>query len=299
MIKPTISPSPSPTPAPTPFSVVWMSDTQGYAGSLHEVLESMFDWTASVSESENLVALLHTGDIVQDMTKAAQWENVRACDARLPDTLLRVTAAGNHDIGPKGDEPENFLRYRIDTQLDPAAEYAGGLCRYTTLEAGGVKLLILSIAYLHEAESAAWAREVLAAHPEHFAILLAHSYLAQSPHSQYDGYTSSGVILRDQIVLEAPNLRMVLCGHVHGSASLPLDAGEGAEARRVHQFLLNYQASDRLRAGFLRLIRFDPMADSIEIVTYSPYRDAFADYRDPLGASLLIEQAGLAAFAAP
>lgn len=305
---PTLAPTPTPTlaptpsPAPTPFSMVWMSDTQGCTGMYAAAFTSMMDWTASVYGSEHVVALLHTGDIVEDMNSVRQWENIRGFASVLPKELLCVTACGNHDAGARSENPENYLRYRFDTQVDAAQTYLDGLCRYATLEAGGMKILILSIAYLREAASVEWARGVLASHPDHYGILLAHSYLTRLPGELKGGYTSGGAILRDQLVKPSPNLRMVLSGHVHGSAARSLlcdDDGDGRADREVQQFLLNFQASDQLAAGFLRLLRFDPMMDRIEIMTYSPLNDQHGSRSDPLGASYIIENAGLSAYMAP
>ena len=295
---PQLSPvlTPKPTPEPEPFSMLWMSDTQGYAGSNNAVLFSMFNWAASVCDAENVVALMITGDMVQDMTKTAQWENIRSADNVLPADLLRVTVGGNHDIGAGGRNPENYLQHRIDTELDPAKGFLEGLSHYVTLEAGRVRILILSIAYLREAESVEWAREVLAAHPDHFGVLLAHSYLTQTESKTYKGYTSGGVILRDELVKKSPNLRLVLCGHSRGSAYRPLlcdDDEDGKPDREVNQFLLNFQDSGPNLRGYLRLLRFFPQTDSLVISTYSPYIDRHGHPGDPLGTVFTVNVIGL------
>lgn len=293
------TPSPSPTPAPTPFSIAWMSDTQGYAGSWSRVLYSMYGWVAEVRESENVVALLHTGDMVQDLNQEAQWINMQSADALLPKDLLRVTAAGNHDIGPDASRPENYLSYRTDTQIAEGSTFLDGKCRYVTMEAGGVRIIVISIAYLCEAASAEWAVEVLRAHADHYAILIAHSYLTNGENGIYQGYTSGGVIIRDQIVKPSPNVRLVLCGHAHGAGVRALsvdDDGDGVDDREVCQFLSNFQDADLSLAGFLRLMRFDPVADQIEITTYSPFIDRYGSPYDSLGAVYTVENAGLAAY---
>lgn len=296
---PTASPSPSPSPAPTPFSFAWMSDTQGYAGSWSRVLDSMYGWVAEVRESENIIALLHTGDFVQDLTKTEQWLNVQRADAQLPADLLRVSVGGNHDIGSDGSDPKNYLSYRTDTQVTEEASFLDGKCRYVTLEAGGVRIIVISIAYLCEAASAEWAAAVLKEHADHYGILMVHSYLTAGENGTYLGYTSGGVILRDQVVKPSPNLRLVLCGHTHGSAMRPLpldDDGNGTYDREVRQFLSNFQDADLSEAGFLRLLRFDTANDRIEVTTYSPFIGRYGAAYDPLGAVYTVEDAGLAAY---
>jgi predicted phosphodiesterase len=276
-----------------------MSDTQGYAGSWSRVLDSMYAWVAAVRESENVVALLHTGDFVQDLTQTEQWLNVQRADEQLPKDLLRVSVGGNHDIGSDASEPENYLAYRTDTQITEAASFLDGQCRYVTLEAGGVRIIVISIAYLCEAASAEWAVDVLREHADHYAILMAHSYLTFGENGLYHGYTSGGTILRDQIVKPSPNVRLVLCGHTHGSAMRPLqldDDGDGAYDREVRQFLSNFQDADLGQAGFLRLMRFDTAEDRIEMTTYSPFIDRYGAPNDPLGAVYTVEDAGLAAY---
>ncbi len=298
---PTLTPSPAPTPVPEPFYIIWMSDTQSYTGMQLKALESMMSWVAETCRTEPVAAFVHTGDIVNNPGNLAQWENYRQAASVLPRELLRLSAAGNHDIGVDGLSPENYLQYRCDTPPDPAASFLDGLCRYATLESGGMRLLILSIAYMHETESLEWARGVLAAHPDHYGILIVHSYLTLKDSEMNQGYTGGGAILRDGLVKAAPNLRMVLCGHTRGSASRPLfvdDDGDGQPEREVHQFMLDYQGDDPQTIGYLRTIRFDLMADSIELRTYSPCMDAEGCRGDPLGAVHVIEAAGLSAYSA-
>jgi hypothetical protein len=55
--------------------------------------------------------------------------------------------------------------------------------------------------------------------------------------------------------------------------------------------------------GYLRLLRFDPNADTIEVVTYSPVLDRYgyevAVGGDRFGGSKILDDAGLRDFLAP
>ena len=48
--------------------------------------------------------------------------------------------------------------------------------------------------------------------------------------------------------------------------------------------------------GYLRILRFDPKQDTIEVITYSPYLDKFGceqNFGDGFGESKLLEHTGL------
>ena len=271
---PTVTPAPTATPAPTPFSMVWMVDTQMYSSTYPDILNSIFQWTADVRDEKNVEALVHSGDVVRSVYYPEQLERIGAASALLPDDLRCIIAAGNHDCGIDPGDYSAFLQYRFDTDFQPENGFEDGVSYYTTFTAGGVPILALSIAYGEEKACVEWARGVLSAHPDHYAILLVHSYLDTSYGVKGNGYTSSGEALRDGVVIPSPNVRLVLCGHMrdvqHSELSLD-DDGDGAADRTVIQMMLNPQENVLGGGGFLRLLTFDPARDRLTVETYSPY----------------------------
>lgn len=91
----------------------------------------------------------------------------------------------------------------------------------------------------------------------------------------------SSYLDQDELLAKNPNVRLVLCGHNRGD-SLRTDEfdddGDGTPDRTVYSLMYNPQGDKKEGYGYLRLLRFDPIARSIETYPYSPFLDKrFAD----------------------
>ena len=122
---PTAEPTETPTPAPTetpevtePFSLIWFSDTQYYAYKRPEIFLSMADWAVRVKSDYNAVAVVCTGDIVDNRNYTRHWLNAEAAISRLSDSLPFYCIAGNHDVGADKVEYETYLSYDFCTAPD-------------------------------------------------------------------------------------------------------------------------------------------------------------------------------------
>ena len=73
---PTPEPTPTHTPEPTPFGIVWLPDTQNLTATKDEQilvqLDMLGEEIAERIDSQQLVAVLHTGDIVDYPNRAWQ-----------------------------------------------------------------------------------------------------------------------------------------------------------------------------------------------------------------------------------
>lgn len=292
--EPTPEPTPETTPEPTPFSIAWISDTQEYTADDNDVLGTMTQWIADTQGEYNTVAVVHTGDIVYNAYRAYQWENFTAAFGRLPEGMRILTAAGNHDFLEKNDPNTPYLDYRPDTDVDQAHAFdESGYVYYTTFTAGGANILLFSVSYGYEVAASQWINEICAAYPDHYGILCLHSYVDAG------GYSSVGKRLIEDVVKQSPNIRLVLCGHARGTAYRPEeidDDGDGKIDRTVHQMMMNTQDDQDKGIGFLRILRLDPLNDTIEVVTYSPWLDRFGYgdmYDDRFGEVELLDHAGI------
>ena len=80
-------------------------------------------------------------------------------------------------------------------------------------------------------------------------------------------------------------MRLVLCGHERGMEYIPEtldDDGDGTPDRTVHQMMMNVQDDAQNGVGYMRILRLDPLADTLEVVTYSPVLDRYG-YHIPVG----------------
>jgi len=290
--------TPEPLPELTAFTIAWMSDTQGYTAADSDVFGRMTQWIGDTQQEYNTVLAVHTGDIVYNAYRDYEWQNSDAAFARLPKGMRILTAAGNHDQLPEYDTHAPYLQHRPDTDFDPAHAFDDtGLSYYTTFDAGGVPLLVFSLAYGQEIAAADWINETCRTYADHYAILCLHNYMSLA------GYSSVGSRLVEQVVKQSPNVRLVLCGHERGMAYLPEALDDNADKtpdRTVHQMVMNVQDDIEHGIGFLRLLRVDPAADTIEVVTYSPILDCYG-YEIPVGGDRfggrkILEDAGVRDF---
>lgn len=295
---PTPEPTPEPTPAPVAFSIAWMSDTQVYTAANSDVFGKMTQWVADTQQEFNTVLAVHTGDLVYNAYREYEWDNELAAFSNLPQGMHILTCAGNHDELPDYDPATPYLDHRPDTDFDPAHAFdEKGFSYYTTFVAGGVPVIVFSIAYGMEVDAENWINEVCKEYSDHYAILCMHNYMFLG------GYSSVGKRLVENVVKQSPNVRMVLCGHERGMQYIPEvldDNADGTPDRTVHQMMMNVQDDQTNGVGYLRLLRFDPNADTIEVVTYSPVLDRYgyevAVGGDQFGGDKTLENAGLRDF---
>jgi len=295
--EPTQVPTPEPTPEPKAFSIAWISDTQGYTAADNDVFGKMTQWISDTQQDYDTVMTVHTGDIVYNAYREYEWQNSTAAFARLPKGMHILTVAGNHDQLPGYDPHTPYLDYRPDTDFDPAHAFDdSGYVYYTTFTESGVPIIVFSLSYGLEVDAADWVNEICKQYSDHYAILCLHNYM------NLGGYSSVGVRLIDQVVKQSPNVRLVLCGHERGMAYLPEvvdDNGDGKPDRTVHQMMMNVQDDITNGVGYLRLLRFDPNADTIEVVTYSPILNRYG-YKafggDRFGERKILDDAGLHSF---
>ena len=293
--------APTATPEPTPeleaFSIAWMSDTQAYTAANNDDFGKMTQWICDTQKEYNTVLTVHTGDIVYNAYQDSAWQNAVEGFRRLPEGMRILTVAGNHDQLPKYDTHTPYLEQRPDTDFDPKQAFEeAGYAYYTTFTAGGVPMLVLSLSYGHEVDAIDWINEVCKQYSDHYAVLCLHSYM------NFGGYTSIGRRMFERVVKQSPNIRLVLCGHDGGMLYVPEkldDNADGKLDRTVHQMMMNMQNDPYNGVGYLRILRLDPKADTLEVITYSPVLDRFgykAFAGDHFGESTVLEDAGIRDF---
>ena len=299
--EPTATPSPEPVvtaqPQATPFSFAWMSDTQEYAANNNAIFCDMMQWITDTQAEYATVLTIHTGDLIRGSYKDYQWANMKTAFALLPADMKILTVGGNHDLESYWDQYTPYLDNRPDTDFDQKNAFdEQGYVYYMTFEAGGVPFIVFSVSYGLEREAVDWINAVCKEYSDHYAILCFHSYLDPG------GYSSVGRRLLGSVVAVSPNVRMVLCGHEPGAVYFPVDFddnGDGQTDRTVFQMMFNLQHEENGGGGYLRLLRFDPVKDTIEVITYSPYLDVYGynlSGSDDFGGSKLLENAGLSDF---
>lgn len=260
-----------------PFTLAWISDTQLYSESYPDIFRSMTGWLVENKETENIQALIHTGDVVNNRKSGGQWTNAVEAMGQL--NLPYLIAAGNHDVWTPETDYVYFSEH-FGTSNDPdTVIWEQGKGQYRLISAGGMDLLILTLGYGTGDEGIAWANGILGRYPDRYAVVGFHSYMHNT-----GALTAIGKTFYEQLVAPNPNVRLVLCGHHHAAGkrlSEIDDDGDGAPDRTVYQLLADYQDAPKGGGGFIRLLTFDPEARKIRVHTYSPYLEQTSFYEDP------------------
>ena len=258
------------------FSIVWLSDTQTmsymrYPGRLQQ----MGEWIAAQRVKRNIRYVVQTGDAVENGFSDWQWAEFDTCYNEFKEELPFFAVAGNHDIDNQRSDYTTFLERDYITNLPADHAFENGRAAYATVSAGGMKILFLGAGWDSEESAIPWMNKVLQRHAEYTAILLFHSYIKQ------DGqFTVTGKQMFEQVVKPNPNVRLVLCGHVHGTGyrqDLIDDTEDGLPDRNVHALLYNYQ-DWTVDTGQLRVLTLDPLKHDLTVMTYAPPVERY--YRD-------------------
>ena len=266
---PTPTPSPATTvsPAPTPFTLVWFPDTQSSAWAEPAALSAMGGWVADNAERENIVYVLHTGDLVDNGFDESQWKNFALAYDRFAGTVPYFCIAGNHDLGIKRQQWDGYLAQPYAHTVPENQQYAGGKAAYTLFSAGGTDFLVVGVGYGAEEECAKWVRDVCKRYPDRYGILLVHDFL----HGTGDYVDELGECVHYRILSKCKNLYLCLCGHFRGTAYRTYeydDTYDGIPDRAVHTMLCNYQHFSHY-GGQLRTLRFDPATGDLTVHTFS------------------------------
>jgi len=260
----------SAAPVAEPFTLIVVPDTQYYTLAYPTILDDMLAWAAETAQEHNTLFLLHEGDVTHENSDD-EWANARSSFDLIEGVLPYAVCVGNHD---EIDDDEH-VQFEATFPLSAVSDepWFGGSYEsdslgsaWFTFEGGGVPWLIVTLSYGPGDDELAWADGVLTDHPDHRAILLTHAYLGP------DGSLTTPGIHIWNALQHHPNLSFTFNGHYIDSEAA-YRATQAEPGNTVHQLFFNMQ--DRLLGGqgLLRIMRFDPLASSVDVQTYTPLTD--------------------------
>ncbi len=282
------------------FSVVALPDTQFYSentgGNRAAIFSAQTDWIVAEREARNIGFVLHLGDITQrgdnPSTAPAEWANASNAMYRLenPSTTMLaegvpyIMAVGNHDQTPIGDADgtttyfNTYFGVHPETGINHFAgkSYYGGTSEptkadnnYTLFTAGGIDFIVISFEYdtSPDPEDLEWADALLKAHPSRRGIVITH-YMVGTGNPANFSAQGSGIY---EALKDNPNLILMHGGHIHGEGR----RSDTYQGRTVHSLLADYQGRSNGGDGWLRIMRFRPSLNRMEVQTYSPTLDRF------------------------
>jgi 3',5'-cyclic AMP phosphodiesterase CpdA len=262
------------------FTIIALPDTQHYSDLHPELYHAQTAWIAEQVHLQNIVFVTHLGDIVQNREQdESEWIVADAAMARLDGIVPYSVLPGNHDMALDGIATfyeTYFPASRFEDYDWWGGDFNKNKNNYQLFSAGGDDYIILHVQFCPPDEAISWADEVLEKYADRRAILSTHSFLDQESQrvgkckATSDG-KNSGINLWNKLVTPNPNIFLVLSGHIPGAARRT-DSPNGIE---IFQLLSDYQDDENYGNGYLRIMRFQPNADRIQVTTYSPAVDAF------------------------
>lgn len=286
------------------FTVVVIPDTQHYTGrgckgSLasdapveNQHLAAQIEWILTNREKERIVFVTHVGDIVEE-NRPEEWAVAKQHLDRLRGVVPFSLTVGNHDMETDGDA-------RLFQEHFPAKSFAGEswyLGTFThnradqhvsadnvnsaqVFSAGGIDFLHLSLECNAPDDVLAWAGGLMKEHAGHRVLVTTHMDLGiiEKPKTN-EGFIhdpkgrmrwikihgkrgNSGEALWEKCFRHHPNLDLIFCGDQSRVTALRLDTK--ANDGHVVPSLL----SDYMSESVLRLMRFRPDKNTIEVVTW-------------------------------
>ncbi len=296
-----------PLPEIEPFAIAVLPDTQYYCeqsgGAVDDMFYAQTQWLADNAEAWNLRAVLHVGDLVDNGdTYVSEWmigqQALETLEQPLPghpEGIPYAVAIGNHDQNTNsyaGDTAIYNQYFGVD-RFSGRSYYGGHFgdrndASWITFSAGELDFLAIFFEFDQpgipedntgpDAEVLAWARRVVADHPDHYVIAVGHSCLVTTGDEgapKVDTPFSAQGQARWQALRGEPNLRMMVCGHVDDEGRRT-DVG----ASTVHTLLSDYQFDDHGGSGKLRIMTLSPDTGELEVQTYSPYYDEWYESSD-------------------
>ena len=264
------------------FTIAVLPDTQNYAsgdgGGTPEIFKAQTQWIAENREALNIVYVAHLGDCVNHADREDQWQHADAAFRKLEGTppIPYGIAVGNHDKyiyrslpiridGVRIETTQLYNRYfGIDRFKDrPWFGHNYGDDNdnfYHLLSVNGLDFILIFFEYAAGSDVLGWADEILKQHSDRRAIVVSHSLLKLDRTFSHQGLATY------EVLKDNPNFFLMLCGHVLGEA-LRKDTYNG---NRVYSLLSDYQGREKGGDGWLRIMRFSPARNRIEVSTYSP-----------------------------
>lgn len=289
-------PASLPSPGPRDWTLAVLPDTQCYAESWPRHFEAQTRWLRDARDAWRIAAVVHVGDIVDDNQEATQWEGASRAMHLLDGHIPYVLAIGNHDMGGRDwadtreTQLDRWFRARDRSAFPALVETRDPDCLESSahvIETPAGQWLVLALEFGPRDRTRTWAKDLLRRHRDKPCVLVTHAYLyfdgtrydrqsrpdqRWSPYgygvARLPGGVADGADLWRDVIAPAPNVSLVLSGHVlDGRARLESERTGG---KPVHQVVSNYQDLPEGGSGLLRLMTFRPDAGTIEVRTWSP-----------------------------
>ena len=276
---------------PPDFTVVVLPDPQNETQYFPQVLNSQTKWIVNNQKALNIQMVLTEGDNINDGASTAQLQNLDAAFRLLENAgVPYLLAIGNHDyngFNPKASRNlTGFNQWFGPGRFAGKAYFKGNFPNgsnansYAVLTINGQQYLFMTLEYRATSASLDWAESILAANPDKEAIVVAHSFVLKNNRREdlcddqdmpAANATGQATWMR---LRKYRNITMFLSGHfTGGSGARRADVGDNGNL--VNQLFADYQDYANGGNGWLRIMTFHPVTNSISVQTYSPYLNQY------------------------
>lgn len=277
------------------FTIVGLPDTQYYTGQLFdgtpEIFYSQTQWIVDNRKTENIVFVSQHGDCVQngDMVEN-EWKFADTAMQKIEDPVTTALlygvpfaiAVGNHDQTPGGDPNGTtalFNAYFGESRFLGRQYYGGHYGSnndnsFQFFNTAGMDFMVINIEFDPAAnpDVLSWADNMLTAFSDHRAIIVSHFLIGPGDPASFG---PQGQAIYNQFK-DNHNVFLMLGAHFPGEGQRT-DIFNGDT---IHTLLADYQNRTNGGDGWLRLMRFSPLNNTISVKTYSPWLDEWEQDAD-------------------
>ncbi len=270
----------APQPRRPDFTLVALPDTQEYTRNGTGIFGIQTQWIVDQQSAQNIVFVCHLGDVVDDSDVPSQWDIANVAMSKLePPGIPYGISVGNCDEDNYGLPPDTtyFNRYFPASRFAGRPYYGGAYNgdnanSYQLFSASGLDFIVIHLKYnlTYSSDQAQailnWTDNLLHTYSTRRAIVINHDLLDTNNNFSADGSQIYSKLQGN------PNLFLMMGGHldIEGQRQDPGDDGH-----TIYSLRSDYQTRANGGNGWLRLLRFCPDANKINVVTYSPYLNQY------------------------
>jgi hypothetical protein len=251
-------------------------------GGIPAIFYSQTQWIAQNRAAQNIVFVTHLGDVTNDGdSNSGEWDVADTAMSYLENPATTGLAEGvpygitpgNHDQtipwGTTTEYNSHFGYSRFAGRSYYGGHYgSNNNNNYEFFSAGGMDFIIIHLEYNPTSGAIAWADNLLKTYSNRRAIVSSHAILLSGNPASFD---SEGTNIYNGLKTN-PNLFLMLCGHEDGTAGQRSDTYLG---NTIYTLMSDYQYWTNGGNGYMRLMKFVPSLNQIQVQTFSPYVDQY------------------------
>lgn len=294
------------------FKIIHTTDT--HIGDSHGISRNTivdywkktFNWIVDNKEEENIVAVVHTGDVVDLGYEEPEFQTAeQAMDILYDSDLPVIYAMGNHDYDDDNDtdwsssrNASNANNYFGLDKVDHKPSFGGARNdsienAYYTIQVGFLKILFMAMEYRPRPEIAQWWKDVHDDHSDHIGIVCTHEF---NDGGRTGGYRDSARVTMKEFIKKMPNVREIWCGHCLSNGRHPITTHSNGNHwswftewpnKWVNALFFNFQAASHQNNyepyhgdghrgfGRVRIMEFNTHTNEVSVSNYTDYDSGY------------------------